>query len=92
MLGIRQVSRRRFRTLSALCRSSVAGLRVVWSLTLVYAEPDEAAGTVCAGVAADRMPVGIQIVSGLLGEFNIVRLAAALATMLSRDCNLTHWN
>jgi aspartyl-tRNA(Asn)/glutamyl-tRNA(Gln) amidotransferase subunit A len=35
------------------------------------------AATVCAGIASDGMPVGLQIVGRALGEFNMVRAAAA---------------
>jgi len=35
------------------------------------------AATVCAGIAADGMPVGIQIVGRALGEYDVVRAAAA---------------
>ena len=33
--------------------------------------------TVCAGIAADGMPVGLQIVGRALGEYDVVRAAAA---------------
>jgi aspartyl-tRNA(Asn)/glutamyl-tRNA(Gln) amidotransferase subunit A len=35
------------------------------------------AATVCAGIAADGMPVGLQIVGRALGEADVVRAAAA---------------
>ena len=35
------------------------------------------AATVCAGIAADGMPVGLQIVGRALGEYDVVRAAAA---------------
>jgi len=35
------------------------------------------AGTVCAGIAADGMPVGLQIVGRAMGEFDVVRAMAA---------------
>lgn len=35
------------------------------------------AGSVCAGVAADGMPVGLQIVGRALGEYDVVRLGSA---------------
>ena len=35
------------------------------------------AATVCAGIAADGMPVGLQLVGDALGEFDVVRAAAA---------------
>lgn len=35
------------------------------------------AGAVCAGIAEDGMPVGLQIVGRALGEYDVVRLAAA---------------
>ena len=35
------------------------------------------AATVCAGIAADGMPVGLQIVGRALGEYDVVRIAAA---------------
>ena len=35
------------------------------------------AATVCAGIAEDGMPVGLQIVGRALGEYDVVRLAAA---------------
>jgi aspartyl-tRNA(Asn)/glutamyl-tRNA(Gln) amidotransferase subunit A len=42
------------------------------------------AGTVCAGVAADGMPVGLHIVGRALGEYDVVRLGAAYER-LQRD-------
>jgi len=36
------------------------------------------AATVCAGIAVDGMPVGLQIVGRALGEADVVRLAAAV--------------
>ncbi len=35
------------------------------------------AATVCAGVAADGMPIGLQLVGRALGEYDVVRAAAA---------------
>jgi aspartyl-tRNA(Asn)/glutamyl-tRNA(Gln) amidotransferase subunit A len=35
------------------------------------------AATVCAGIAADSMPVGVQIVGRALGEYDVIRAAAA---------------
>jgi aspartyl-tRNA(Asn)/glutamyl-tRNA(Gln) amidotransferase subunit A len=35
------------------------------------------AATVCAGIAADGMPVGLQIVGRMLAEADVVRAAAA---------------
>jgi aspartyl-tRNA(Asn)/glutamyl-tRNA(Gln) amidotransferase subunit A len=35
------------------------------------------AATVCAGIAEDGMPVGLQIVGRSLGEYDVVRAAAA---------------
>ncbi len=35
------------------------------------------AATVCAGIAADGMPVGLQIVGRALGEYDVIRAAAA---------------
>jgi aspartyl-tRNA(Asn)/glutamyl-tRNA(Gln) amidotransferase subunit A len=35
------------------------------------------AATVCAGLAADGMPVGLQLVGRALGEYDVVRAAAA---------------
>jgi aspartyl-tRNA(Asn)/glutamyl-tRNA(Gln) amidotransferase subunit A len=35
------------------------------------------AATVCAGIAADGMPVGLQIAGRALGEYDVVRAAAA---------------
>ena len=35
------------------------------------------AAAVCAGIAADGMPVGMQIVGRALGEYDVVRAAAA---------------
>jgi aspartyl-tRNA(Asn)/glutamyl-tRNA(Gln) amidotransferase subunit A len=35
------------------------------------------AATVCAGIASDGMPVGLQIVGRALGEYDVVRAAAA---------------
>jgi aspartyl-tRNA(Asn)/glutamyl-tRNA(Gln) amidotransferase subunit A len=35
------------------------------------------AGSVCAGIAADGMPVGLHIVGRALGEYDVVRLGAA---------------
>jgi aspartyl-tRNA(Asn)/glutamyl-tRNA(Gln) amidotransferase subunit A len=42
------------------------------------------AGTACAGVAADGMPVGLHIVGRALGEYDVVRLGAAYER-LQRD-------
>jgi aspartyl-tRNA(Asn)/glutamyl-tRNA(Gln) amidotransferase subunit A len=54
------------------------------------------AGTVCAGLDADNMPVGLQIVGRAMGEYDVVRLASAyersqpqgynLSPMIKRDC------
>ena len=35
------------------------------------------AATVCAGIAADGMPIGLQLVGRALGEYDVVRAAAA---------------
>jgi aspartyl-tRNA(Asn)/glutamyl-tRNA(Gln) amidotransferase subunit A len=35
------------------------------------------AATVCAGIASDSMPVGIQLVGRALGEYDVIRAAAA---------------
>jgi aspartyl-tRNA(Asn)/glutamyl-tRNA(Gln) amidotransferase subunit A len=35
------------------------------------------AATVCAGIASDGMPVGLQLVGRTLGEYDMVRAAAA---------------
>ena len=35
------------------------------------------AGTVCAGIAADGMPVGLQVVSRAMGDYDVVRAMAA---------------
>ncbi len=35
------------------------------------------AGSVCAGIAADGMPVGLHIVGRAMGEYDVVRLGAA---------------
>jgi aspartyl-tRNA(Asn)/glutamyl-tRNA(Gln) amidotransferase subunit A len=43
------------------------------------------AGTVCAGVAADGMPVGLHIVGRALGEYDVVRLGAAYERLQGRD-------
>jgi aspartyl-tRNA(Asn)/glutamyl-tRNA(Gln) amidotransferase subunit A len=43
------------------------------------------AGTVCAGVAADGMPVGLQIVGRALDEYNVVRFGAAYERLQGRD-------
>lgn len=46
------------------------------------------AATVCAGVADDGMPVGMQIVGNSLGEYDVVRLAAAYERTQSFGYNL----
>jgi aspartyl-tRNA(Asn)/glutamyl-tRNA(Gln) amidotransferase subunit A len=43
------------------------------------------AGTVCAGVAGDGMPVGLHIVGRALGEYDVVRLGAAYERLQGRD-------
>ena len=46
------------------------------------------AATVCAGIAADGMPVGIQIVGRALGEYDVVRAAAAFEHTKPTEYNL----
>jgi aspartyl-tRNA(Asn)/glutamyl-tRNA(Gln) amidotransferase subunit A len=43
------------------------------------------AGTVCAGVADDGMPVGLHIVGRALGEYDVVRLGSAYERLQGRD-------
>lgn len=43
------------------------------------------AGTVCAGVAGDGMPVGLHIVGRALGEYDVVRLGSAYERLQGRD-------
>jgi aspartyl-tRNA(Asn)/glutamyl-tRNA(Gln) amidotransferase subunit A len=46
------------------------------------------AATVCAGLAADGMPVGLQIVGRMLGEADVVRAAAAYERSRPRGYNV----
>ena len=46
------------------------------------------AATVCAGIAADGMPVGLQIVGRALGEYDVVRAAAAYERTKAPGYNL----
>jgi aspartyl-tRNA(Asn)/glutamyl-tRNA(Gln) amidotransferase subunit A len=46
------------------------------------------AATVCAGIAADGMPVGLQIVGRALGEYDVVRAAAAYERSLPKGYNV----
>ena len=45
------------------------------------------AGTVCAGIDSEGMPVGLQIVGRALGEYDVVRLAAAYERSQARGYN-----
>ena len=47
------------------------------------------AAAVCAGIADDGMPVGLQIVGRALGEYDVVRLAAAFEHMQPVGYNLS---
>ncbi len=47
------------------------------------------AGTVCAGLAPDNMPVGLQIVGRAMGEYDVVRLAAAYERSQPQGYNLS---
>jgi aspartyl-tRNA(Asn)/glutamyl-tRNA(Gln) amidotransferase subunit A len=44
--------------------------------------------TVCAGIAADGMPVGLQVAGPRLGEAAIISVAAAVERMQSKDYNI----
>jgi aspartyl-tRNA(Asn)/glutamyl-tRNA(Gln) amidotransferase subunit A len=44
--------------------------------------------TVCAGIAGDGMPVGLQIVGRSLGEYDVVRAAATFERTRQRGYNL----
>lgn len=46
------------------------------------------AGTVCAGLAPDGMPVGLHIVGRALGEYDVVRLGAAYESSQAAGYNL----
>lgn len=46
------------------------------------------AATVCAGIAADGMPVGLQIVGRAMGEVDVVRAAAAYERSQPKGYNL----
>ena len=46
------------------------------------------AATVCAGIASDGMPVGLQIVGRSLGEADVVRAAAAYERSQSKGYNV----
>jgi aspartyl-tRNA(Asn)/glutamyl-tRNA(Gln) amidotransferase subunit A len=46
------------------------------------------AATVCAGIAGDGMPVGLQIVGRALGEYDLVRAAAAFERTKPTGYNL----
>ena len=45
------------------------------------------AGTVCAGLDSENMPVGLQIVGRAMGEYDVVRLAAAYERSQARGYN-----
>lgn len=47
------------------------------------------AAAVCAGIADDGMPVGLQIVGRALGEYDVVRLGAAFERMQPAEYNLS---
>ena len=47
---------------------------------------------VCAGIASDGMPVGIQIVGRSLGETDVVRAAAAIERTKRPGYNLRPWS
>jgi aspartyl-tRNA(Asn)/glutamyl-tRNA(Gln) amidotransferase subunit A len=46
------------------------------------------AATICAGVGSDGMPIGLQIVGRALGEFDVVRAAAAFESAQPVSYNL----
>ena len=46
------------------------------------------AASVCAGLASDGMPVGLQIVGRALGEYDVVRAAAALERSQPKGYNV----
>jgi aspartyl-tRNA(Asn)/glutamyl-tRNA(Gln) amidotransferase subunit A len=46
------------------------------------------AATVCAGIGDDGMPIGLQIVGRTLGEYDVVRAAAAFERARPPDYNL----
>ena len=50
------------------------------------------AGTVCAGIARDGMPVGLQIVGRALGEYDVVRAAAAYERTKARIQSAPLWD
>ncbi len=49
------------------------------------------AASVCAGIAADGMPVGLQIVGRALGEYEVVRAAAAFERLSSPGYNVKRY-
>ena len=46
------------------------------------------AASVCVGVAPDGMPVGMQIMGRALGEYDVVRAAAAVERSFPKDYNI----
>jgi aspartyl-tRNA(Asn)/glutamyl-tRNA(Gln) amidotransferase subunit A len=50
------------------------------------------AGTVCAGLASDNMPVGIQIAAGPLCEYNIAIVASAIEAVQPPGYNFAYWD
>jgi aspartyl-tRNA(Asn)/glutamyl-tRNA(Gln) amidotransferase subunit A len=49
------------------------------------------AAAVCAGIAEDGMPVGLQIVGRALCEYDVVRAAAAFERTKPAGYNLRHF-
>ena len=50
------------------------------------------AAAVCVGVTPDGMPVGLQIMGGAMGEYDVVRAAAAVERAFPKDYNLRKYH
>lgn len=49
------------------------------------------AASVCAGIATNGMPVGLQVVGRALGEYDVVRAAAAYERTQVSDYNIRRY-
>ena len=52
----------------------------------------QAAASVCAGIASDGMPVGLQVVGRALDDFNVMRAAAAYERTQPKGYNVKRFN
>ena len=50
------------------------------------------AASICAGIASDGMPVGLQIVARRNMETDVIRAASAYERAQSKDYNVRHFN